>query len=401
MRVVVLGAGFGGLELTTQAVRGVRRRRRRRAHRQDRRLRLRVLEARRDVRARAPPNRCGTRTATSSSRACSSCSRRSARSTRRQARRDRRRHVRRRRPRRRARRRPPSRRRRRAWSRAATSSTPCAGAFALRDVLADFDGGRVDRRGDVDAVQVPAGAERDRAADARLPDRPRRARRSRRSRWSCRCRCRSRRRPTRPKALLAAFAERGIEWHPQTLVRALDPERQVALLGDGGEMPYDLFLGVPVHRAPAVVAESGLTRRRLDPGRPAHARDALPRRVRGRRRHQRRHAEGGRVRRGPGGGRRPTASARRSAAPASAAHYDGRGICYLEFGDDQVAKVDVTFLSGQAPHGALEGPSPALAGRQGRVRHQPHPALVRPHLALTSRTVGGDRCLASPPNWRA
>ena len=24
-------------------------------------------------------------------------------------------------------------------------------------------------------------------------------------------------------------------------------------------MPYDLFLGVPVHRAPAVVAESGLT----------------------------------------------------------------------------------------------------------------------------------------------
>ena len=26
------------------------------------------------------------------------------------------------------------------------------------------------------------------------------------------------------------------------------------MLADGGEMPYDLFLGVPVHRAPAVVA---------------------------------------------------------------------------------------------------------------------------------------------------
>jgi sulfide:quinone oxidoreductase len=42
-----------------------------------------------------------------------------------------------------------------------------------------------------------------------------------------------------------------------------------------------------------------------------------------------------------------------------AAHYDGRGICYLEFGYQQVAKVDVTFPSGQAPRGALEGPSPA------------------------------------------
>ena len=42
-------------------------------------------------------------------------------------------------------------------------------------------------------------------------------------------------------------------------------------------------------------------------------------------------------------------------------HYDGRGICYLEFGHDQVAKVDVTFVSGQAPHGNLEGPSLTLA----------------------------------------
>jgi sulfide:quinone oxidoreductase len=43
------------------------------------------------------------------------------------------------------------------------------------------------------------------------------------------------------------------------------------------------------------------------------------------------------------------------------AHYDGRGICYLEFGQDQVAKVDITFVSGQPPRGTLEGPSPELA----------------------------------------
>ena len=45
----------------------------------------------------------------------------------------------------------------------------------------------------------------------------------------------------------------------------------------------------------------------------------------------------------------------------SAPSYDGHGTCYLEFGAGEVGKVDVTFLSGQAPTGALEGPSLALA----------------------------------------
>ena len=50
------------------------------------------------------------------------------------------------------------------------------------------------------------------------------------------------------------------------------------------------------------------------------------------------------------------------AADAEAGHtYDGRGICYLEFGRDQVAKVEVTFVSGQMPNGKLEGPSSLLA----------------------------------------
>ena len=41
--------------------------------------------------------------------------------------------------------------------------------------------------------------------------------------------------------------------------------------------------------------------------------------------------------------------------------YDGRGICYLEFGHDQVARVDVTFLSGERPDRRARGPSQALA----------------------------------------
>ena len=44
---------------------------------------------------------------------------------------------------------------------------------------------------------------------------------------------------------------------PQPLIRELDPAGKVARFADGTEMPYDLFLGVPIHHVPAVVAESG------------------------------------------------------------------------------------------------------------------------------------------------
>ena len=63
---------------------------------------------------------------------------------------------------------------------------------------------------------------------------------------------------THLRAVLAAFAERGIRFVKDSLVRALDPGRKVAVLSDGTELPYELFLGVPVHRVPAVVVESGL-----------------------------------------------------------------------------------------------------------------------------------------------
>jgi sulfide:quinone oxidoreductase len=46
---------------------------------------------------------------------------------------------------------------------------------------------------------------------------------------------------------------------------------------------------------------------------------------------------------------------------SSARTYDGRGICYLEFGSGRVATVDVTFLSGAAPVGEIQGPSTELA----------------------------------------
>ena len=58
--------------------------------------------------------------------------------------------------------------------------------------------------------------------------------------------------------ILAACEERGIEWWPQTRVTALDPASKTATLSDGQTIPYSLFLAIPVHRAPAVVANSAL-----------------------------------------------------------------------------------------------------------------------------------------------
>src|SRR4051812_26863608 len=43
--------------------------------------------------------------------------------------------------------------------------------------------------------------------------------------------------PDASAALIAAFAERNIDWHPNQLVRGLDPARKMVLLADGAEMP--------------------------------------------------------------------------------------------------------------------------------------------------------------------
>ena len=65
--------------------------------------------------------------------------------------------------------------------------------------------------------------------------------------------------PDTSQALLEAFAERDIDVHPQPArARRWIPARRVAMLDDGSEMPYDLFLGVPKHRAPDVVVASGM-----------------------------------------------------------------------------------------------------------------------------------------------
>jgi sulfide:quinone oxidoreductase len=166
--------------------------------------------------------------------------------------------------------------------------------------------------------------------------------------------------PAASEALLVAFAERGIEWCPDRLVRSLDPDRKVAVFGDGTEMAYDLFLGVPVHRVPDVVAASGLC---VDGWVPV---DSLTLETS----FADVYAIGdvtsvGTPKAGVfAEGQASVVAARiigRVRGESDPSTYDGNGVCYLEFGHDQVARVEVTFLSGSAPVGALEGPSDAIA----------------------------------------
>jgi sulfide:quinone oxidoreductase len=170
--------------------------------------------------------------------------------------------------------------------------------------------------------------------------------------------------PEASKALLEAFAERDIGWHPGLLVRELEPSAKVARFADGTEMPYDLFLGVPVHKVPPVVEASGLCVDGWIPVDPSTLETAVPGV----------YAVGDVTSVGtPKAGVFAEGQAAvvadalitRHRGGSGATGYDGRGICYLEFGHGQVAKVDVTFTSGQAPFGTWEPPSLESAADKG------------------------------------
>jgi sulfide:quinone oxidoreductase len=166
--------------------------------------------------------------------------------------------------------------------------------------------------------------------------------------------------PAASHALLDAFAERGIGWHGDRVVAELDPGRKLVKFADGADMAYDLFLGVPVHRAPAVVEASGMTIDGWIPVDPRTLETAFPGV----------YAVGdvtsvGTPKAGVfAEGQAAVVADRISAMVRSeptSTQYGGRGVCYVEFGDDRVATVDVTFEPGRVPTGGLQGPSRALA----------------------------------------
>ncbi len=171
--------------------------------------------------------------------------------------------------------------------------------------------------------------------------------------------------PDTSSALLEAFAERGIVFVADRRVSSLDAGRGVAALDDGAEVPYDLFLGVPRHRAPRVVLESGMAEGGYVPVDPRTLAT----------RFANVYAIGDVATVGvPKAGVFSEGAARIVAASlvarvrggAEPEGYDGRGSCYVEFGAGRVGRVDVDFLSGPRPTGTFQEPSSALVAEKDR-----------------------------------
>ena len=57
--------------------------------------------------------------------------------------------------------------------------------------------------------------------------------------------------------------------------------------------------------------------------------------------------------------------------------YDGNGVCYVEFGDRRVARVDVTFAGGQPPYGHFDTATAAISAEKDAVRCVPDTPLDR------------------------
>jgi sulfide:quinone oxidoreductase len=162
--------------------------------------------------------------------------------------------------------------------------------------------------------------------------------------------------PDTSRAILDAFAACGIDFHPSTTVASIDADRRVAVLADGDEMPFDLFLAVPRHVAPAVLADSGLLVDGWIPVDPYTLETSFPGV----------YAVGDCTSVGTPkagvfaerqGGVVADALIAASRGATTESRYDGTGTCYIEFGHENVARVDITFAPGQPPHGTLTPPS--------------------------------------------
>jgi sulfide:quinone oxidoreductase len=167
--------------------------------------------------------------------------------------------------------------------------------------------------------------------------------------------------PATSDAILARFAERGIEFIRDHRVAALDPVTHEAVLDDGSRLPFDLFLGIPVHRAPAVVEDSGLAKGGWIPVDPSTLATRFPGV----------YAVGDVTSVGtPKAGVFAEGAARvvadqliaRIRGESEPPGYDGTGSCWIEFGDRLVARVDVDFFSTPGhPTGTFTAPSARTA----------------------------------------
>jgi sulfide:quinone oxidoreductase len=164
--------------------------------------------------------------------------------------------------------------------------------------------------------------------------------------------------PEASAALIREFGQRDITLIAGRRVTAIDPARRVAGLDDDTELPFDLLLGVPKHRAPDVVIASGMVEDGYVPVNSGTLKTRFPGVY--------------------AAGEVATAGVAKAGVFAEAAarivaqtlidelrggeapcRHLGQGTCYIEFGKGRVGSVDIDFLSGPSRTGTFNPPSAA------------------------------------------
>ena len=168
------------------------------------------------------------------------------------------------------------------------------------------------------------------------------------------------------KALLKTFRDKGIRYIPDILVGSIDPVRKLAELDDGREIPFDLFLGIPEHCVPKVVEESGLVFDEWVPVDHTNLKTRFPRV----------YAIGDVSSAGVPKSGQFARSAAETVAESILSEFhgkelpspfSGKSICYVDFGYGNVARADVDFFSKKVATGIHRDASPLLAEEKNRL----------------------------------
>jgi len=167
--------------------------------------------------------------------------------------------------------------------------------------------------------------------------------------------------PTVSAGIEEALTSKQIALHKSHKIVEVDYQNRQAVVANETRYPYDLFLGVPIHRPPAVVLGCALGEQgwiRVDP---ATMRTPF----------ERVWAMGDVVQIPVGDFAVPKAGAFAEDAASTVAAdilrtiqgqgqvepFEAQGACYFEFGEGKVAQIAANFLGGPTPDLALEGPS--------------------------------------------
>ena len=169
--------------------------------------------------------------------------------------------------------------------------------------------------------------------------------------------------PEGSKAIVKKIEEIGVDVTWETVINQIDPATSEAVTTTGERIPFDLFLGVPVHKVPDVVEEAGLSENDWVPVSEKSLETKFP------------GVYGvGDVTSAPVPKAGVFAESEAKAVArdmvakildsGEADPFDGKGACYVEFGDALVGRMDADFLPGRPATAPFSGPSVEVANEK-------------------------------------